>query len=172
VTGFVSTLTAALAGGEQYGSVAVVDATQFPDEPGWLVFDFGYAAQQGPVRYLGRLSATDLALDFSYRFTMDVAVGATVTRLAQKGGFVPAVPEEVGSCYITASPAGRVAAQAAVQASVAAGIPLDLTIVYPGDRGIGGEGLPSEGAEKLSDKVSVWAGDDVDAEVATAREGI
>lgn len=172
VTGVVSTTTVALAGGEQYGEVDVVDATQFPDEPGWLVFSFGFENQQAPVRYLGRLSNTALALDFSYRFTMDVPVGATVTRLAQKGGFVPDQPEEVGSFYVTASPAGRVAAQAAVQAMTGAGIPLDLTIVYPGDRGIGGEGLPAEGVLKLSDKVAAFAGDDVDAEIAAAREGI
>jgi len=170
VTAAASTITMQLNEGEQYASVTVADATQFPDDPGWLVFDFGFEDQQGPVQYLGRLSGTELALDFGYRFTRTVPNGATVTRLFQKGGFVPEHPEDVGSFYVTASPAGRVAAQAAIEGAVGVGVPLIETIVYPGDRGLGGEGSPASGAPKLSDKVAVWAGDDVDAEVAAARE--
>lgn len=170
VTAVVSTITMSLNEGEQYASVTVADATQFPDNPGWLVFDFGFEDQQGPVQYLGRLSNTELALDFGYRFTRTVPNGATITRLFQKGGFAPIHPEDVGSFYVTASPAGRVAAQAAIEGAVGAGVPLIETIVYPGDRGLGGEGSPVSGAAKLSDKVAVWAGDDIDAEVAAARE--
>ena len=170
VTGIETTTMTVLAIHKQYASIDVDDATEFPDEPGWLVFGFGYEYQAAPVRYLGRLSETTLALDFKFKFPATVPAGAKVTLLAHKGPFVPEHPEDVGSFYITDSPAGRVAAANAVEAATGAGIPVSKTITYPGDRGLGGEGLPSHGNYKLSDKVSVWAGSDVDAEVDAARK--
>ena len=134
------------------------------------MFAFGYKNQVAPVKYFGRLSSTRLSLDYSFKFPVTVPSGSNVTLLSQKGPWVPENPQDVGSFYITASPAGRVAAEAAIDASVAAGVVVKTTITYPGDRGLGGEGLPASGTNKLSDKVVVWGGDNVDAEVAAARE--
>jgi hypothetical protein len=170
VTGQESTTTEDLARGQRYGFVEVADATKFPDAEGWLVFAFGYENQVAPVKYFGRLSSTRLSLDYSFKFPVAVPAGSNVTLLSQKGPWVPEQPQDVGSFYITASPAGRVAAEAAINSSVAAGVNVKTTITYPGDRGLGGEGLPASGSNKLSDKVVVWGGDDVDVEVAAARE--
>jgi hypothetical protein len=170
VTGQQSTTLEDLNAGQRYGVVDVADASQFPDAEGWLVFAFGYEGQVAPVKYFGRLSSTRLSLDYSFKFPVTVPQGSNVTLLSQKGPWVPETPQDVGSFYITASPAGRVAAEAAIDASVAAGVTVKTTVTYPGDRGLGGEGLPASGTNKLSDKVVVWGGDDVDAEVAAARE--
>jgi hypothetical protein len=170
ITGSASAITTQLNKGHQYASVDVADATQFPDQSGWLVFGYGYSYQVGPVRYLGRLSSTRIALDYNFKFTATVPVGASATLLVQKGPWVPDAPEQVGSFYATGSAAGRVAAEAAVDAAVAAGVTVRKQVTYPGDRGLGGEGLPASGVAKLSDKVAVWAGDEVDTEVETARE--
>ncbi len=170
ITGSESDLAEDLAEGHQYATIEVADATQFPDAPGWLVFAFGYENQVAPVRYLGRLSSTTLSLDYKFRFTANVPAGAKVCLLANKGSYTPTSPETVGSFYATASAAGRVAASAAVDEVVAGGIVVNKTIAYPGDRGLGGEGLPAEGTTKLSDKVAVWGSDDLDAEYAADRE--
>jgi hypothetical protein len=170
VTSKKSTTTIELDANQRYAFVDVVDATQFPDSPGWIVFNFGFANQVGPVRYLGQLSGTRLSLDYSFQFPYTTLVGSTVTLLSQKGPWVPDHPETVGSFYLTASSAGRAAAEAAILAAVGAGIQVNVDITYPGDRGLAGEGLPESGNYKLSDKVEIWAGDDVDAEVATAKE--
>jgi hypothetical protein len=169
VTGQQSTTAGALAAGQRYAVVDVGDATQFPDAEGWLVFAFGYKNQVAPVKYFGRLSSTRLSLDASYKFPQTLPVGTVVTWLSQKGPWVPDAPETVGSFYITASPAGRVAAEAAVAASTAAGVTVKTTVTYPGDRGLGGEGFPSHGNYKLSDEVEVWGSDDLDAEIAAAK---
>ncbi len=169
VTGTVASLTKALAQGQQYSTLTVDNASIFPDASGWLVLDFGYAGAVGPVKYLGRLSSTSLSIDYSFTWPQSVGAGATVTLLLNKGPFIPPNPEVSGSFYVTASPAGRVAAETANAASVAAGVKVNATITYPGDRGLGGEGLPVSGSYKISDKVGVWAGDDEDAEVEAAR---
>lgn len=164
-----STTTAQLSANQRYASVGVADATQFPDAPGWLVFAFGLKGQVGPVQYLGRLSSTALLLDASYQFPQTVPSGSTATLLLQKGPYRPANAANLGALYLTGSAAGRVAAQAAVEFARAASVVADVTISYPGDRGLAGEGLPAKGNYRIADKVRVWGSDDVDAELATAR---
>lgn len=170
VTDVESEVQEALAAGHRYGQITVTDATVFPDEPGWLVFNFGFEDQVAPVKYFGRLSATTIGLDYGFRFPKDVPVGVKVTLLAHKGAFVPAAPETVGSFYLTASAAGRVAASSAIDAAVAAGLVVHKTVDYPGDRGLGGQGYPASGQAKLSDEVAVWGGDELDTELEAARE--
>lgn len=170
VTGIQSTIAGNLVKGLQYDSITIADASGFPDAEGWLVFDFGYSTQVYPVRYFGRLSNTELALDYSFKFPHTVLKGATVTLLQQKGPWVPANPQEVGSFYLTDSPAGRIAAELAIDNSAAAGVTVNKTVVFPGDRGLGNEGYPASGSYKLSDKVSVWGSDNQDADLTKARK--
>lgn len=169
ITSKESTITQVLNKGHQYNSITVADATQFPDSPGWLCFGFGTANATYPVPYLGRLSPTALFLDFTYVFPRNVPSGAKVTLLYQKGAWVPSNPQSVGSFYLTASASGRIAAQKALDDVSASGIQLTKVVEYPGDRGLGNAGYPDSGYYKLSDRVAVWGGDDLDAELATAR---
>jgi hypothetical protein len=147
------------------------NALDFPNEPGYLVFEFGRKDTVYPVKYYGRLSSSELAIDGNFTFPVKLEIGSTVTLLHSKAAFVPTNPEDVGSFYLTNSPAGRVAAEQAIKDSFAAGLKLNIDIVYPGDRGLGNEGYPAENNYKLSDKVRVWAGNDIDGEIAAARNG-
>ena len=170
ITTTETTLSATLNAGQRYGSIMVADATQFPDAPGFLCFRFGYANQVAPVPYYGRLSDTSLSIDYSFKFPATVQAGGVVSLLFEKGTYTPATPTTIGSFYATASSAGRIAAQNSIDGAVASGVSVTQTIVYPGDRGLGGEGLPASGNYKLSDKVGVWGGDEIDAEIAAARK--
>ncbi len=168
ITSVNTTVAGLVSAGQQQRVLAVANASQFPDAAGWLVIGFGTSNQQGPIQYSGRVSNTQLLLDPSYTFKFDAAVGTDVTLLLQKGAWVPDNVESVGAFYVTASPAGRVAASSTIDDVVGAGFNVKKTTVYPGDRGLGAEGGGFTG-QKLSDVVSVWAGDTVDTEVATAR---
>lgn len=145
-------------------------ALAFPDEVGYLAFKFGDSDAVGPVKYLGRKSGTSLTLDASFRFPHAVPSGSIVTLLAGRAPFQPAAEKTDGSFYVTGSAAGRVAAQAEIENTRAGGLGIEVDVVYPGDRGLGGEGLPAHGAQKLSDKVWVWGGDNLNSEVSKARE--
>lgn len=169
VTGTETTLTQELDATLQYSSVNVADATKFPDEDGWLVFDFGYTDAVYPVRYFGRLSTTSLSLDYSFKFPKTIFSGAKVCLLQQKGPWTPTNPAAVGSFYLTDSSSGRIGAEQAINNSVAAGITVNTIITYPGDRGLGNEGYPVTGNYKISDRVEIWGSDDVDADEAAAR---
>lgn len=168
ITSHVSTITQDLTKGQRYGFVDVADSSAFPDQDGWLCFAFGAKQQVTPVHYFGRLSSTRLKLDFRFVFPRTVPSGATVTLLKDKGAWTPAKPEEAGALYVTGSNAGVAAASSLVDEVLAAGIKAQKRIVYPGDRGLGGEGLPATG-DKISDKVQVWGSDSLDQELATAK---
>jgi hypothetical protein len=145
---------------QSYNILEVVDATAFPDSEGFLVFAFGYENMVAPVRYIGRLSNTELALDSGFKFPTDVALGATVILLKDRNPFVPQVNDFVGDFWLTDSSSGRIAAEGTIDDTVAAGIDVNVKIIYPGGRGLGAEGFATEGTGKLSDLVEVFGGND------------
>lgn len=169
VTGIETTLNQNLFAGKQYKTLLVTSALSFPDENGWIVVGFGGDHVAAPIQYFGRISSTEIAIDYNYVFEKDITIGAKVTILYKKGVWLPDHPEQVGSFYLTDSPSGRVAASNTIDIMVAAGVKVFKTIVYPGDYGLGGAGLPAQEVLKLSDKVIVWGGEDLDAEINTLR---
>jgi len=175
ITATESTLTTALFANQNYEEVELDDTggigSVFPDAEGYVVFSFGTDVQTRPVKYLNRYKSSPttvkLTLDYSYRFISDHPVGSKVALLSQKEPYAPMASK--GSSYITSSSTGRLAAAAATEEALASGVTPNITVVYPGDRGLGGEGLPATGAQKLSDKVAVFAGDDISEEVQENR---
>jgi hypothetical protein len=160
--------------GVHYSSLhleGVDQALKFPDEEGWLVFNFGYKNQVGPIRYLGRLSDEDLILDAAVPFSSTLMAGATVRLLTGRTPYQPAADHLVGSFYVTGTAAGREAARKIIDDIIAAGKQVLVSVIYPGDRGLGAEGYPQGGNYKLSDKVGVWGGDELDSEIPAARLG-
>ena len=154
--------------GQKYSILPVTDATVFPDEEGFIVINFGSDTQTEPIRYFGRYNNVALMIDLNYTFKNNISNGSEVILLNQRDPFVP--DTLVGGFYATDSAAGRVAAVSTVQNVAAAGIDITTKIVYPGDRGLGNEGYPASGSTKLSDKVSVWGGDDLDKEIADLKD--
>lgn len=166
-----TTITQDLSTSLGYSIVGVANASGFADTQGWVVFGFGTSNVVGPVKYLGKLSDTQILIDGAFKFTANVPSGATVIALNQKGPLSPDNAAELGSFYITPSSSGRLAASEVLDDMVGAGFTIDKIIVYPGDRGLGAEGFPTEGANKLSDKVTTWGGDNYDADYAKAQAG-
>ena len=165
ITSIESTTKQPLYANQQYKEVAITDGSLFPDS-GYVVFGFGTSSQTPPIQYLskysgtyGLVSVTYLVLDFSYRFTSTQDISSTVTLISQRGAFVPADPVAAGSFYLTGSGSGRVAAQSTILESLAAGIEANITVVYPGDRGLGAEGNPVRDSQKLSDIVQIFGGE-------------
>lgn len=166
-----TTTTTTIRAGQQYSKLGVTSTAGFPDSDGFLCLGFGTSDQVFPVHYVGLIDSLTLSLDFNTVFPVDIPAGAEVTLLVQKGPWTPTEPTTSGSFYLTDTATARVAAESNLSSVAAAGITLIENIVYPGDRGLGGEGFPTAAARKLSDRVEIWASDDVDAEVAAAHEG-
>lgn len=170
ITSIATTLSQNIFQGQQYATLAVASSAAFPDAPGWLCIGFGYSYSTFPVKYLGRFSATALSLDYSFIFPQNVSSGATVTLLNGSGIYVPSTPTTVGSFYLTDSNSGRVAAQSTIQSIDGAGLNINISVIYPGDIGLGGAGLGATG-QKFSDEVLVWGSNSLDVDEFNARGG-
>jgi hypothetical protein len=155
VTGIATTTTVAVPKGVRTATLSVASTTGFPDS-GYLVLAFGTSAQSKPIRLIQKLNSTSLLVDFGFLPESTYAVGTSVEYLVDRNGFVV---DGDAMFYVTASAAGRVAAQVTTQSATAAGIDVDFTVKYPGDRGLGGEGYPTEATDsepKVSDVTKIW----------------
>ena len=149
-----------------YSALKIIgDAFSIKD--GWLLFNYGFASQTGPVRCYGATDDTTLTIDAGFKFPFDLGFGSYVNALYQRAAFEPSSP--IGSFWLTASNAGRAAAIDLLRDISAAGIELDIETRYPGDRGLGAEGFPVIDDYKLSDMVEMLGRDDVDSELEEAR---
>lgn len=174
ITAINSTTDDSFNEGGHYSSIhleGVDPALDYPDEEGYLVFNFGFKNQVGPIKYLGRLSDEDLILDAAVPFSATVPVGSTVRLLKGRLPYEPARDHLVGSFYVTGTAAGRVAAQKIIDDIIAAGKQVLVSVIYPGDVGLGAQAFPQQSNYKLSDKVGVWGGDALEAEIPLARKG-
>ncbi len=168
ITGYHSTTVDAIYSGTKQTIIEVVTGVDFPEDGGWLVFEFGAENQTGPVAYSGKYSIDELRIDSSFTFDKDLPIGSTVTLLTQNGPWVPESPL-LGLMFLTSSVAGRLECATAIQNNMAAGIDISIRISYPGDVGLGNAGYPVNGTTKLSDAVYIWGTDDPDTEIAAAR---
>jgi len=179
VTAGNSTTTLPISADLQYDYIEVATTNAFPVSGGYIALGFGFETQTPPIKlldvYTDPVSGyTRLVIDYSYRFTSSFPVGSEVTLLTGKQPYEPRTPEaeQTGGFWLTDSPAGRVAAEAMTAASLAAGIKENIVVVYPGDIGLGGAGLPTRGAAKLSDIVEIFAGNDPEGALALARKQV
>jgi hypothetical protein len=159
------TLNQQINAGMAYSSLKVVSGA-FDLTPGWLLFNYGYANQCGPVKLLNVTDDQTLLIDSSFKFPYDLDVGDVFNVLYQRAAWSGPIQ---GSFWSTASNAGRVTCIALLQDISAAGIELDITTRYPNDRGLGAEGFPTLNNYKLSDIVECFEGDDLDDELAVDR---
>ncbi len=115
----------------------VEDSSQFPDEQGYLIFDYGTAEQEGPVPYISRPSNSTLLISPAYTIKTLHQEGSDVALVAVKA---PADISRDGldyPFYITDVVSGRVYAQDLINSVAATGINIVFTILYPSDIGLG-----------------------------------
>jgi len=131
-----TTLTQGIFAGSLETVLFGVDTSQFPDESGYLVFDWGTSNQEGPVKYLGRPSSGSLLLDPSYKFQKTHASGTSVILLKDRKPYTPKPDGTDLATYLTGTINGRVQAQDLIESLKAAGIFLNVIIVYPKGPGL------------------------------------
>lgn len=155
-----STLTQTIDAGRSYQIIDVAGSLDFPDDTGYLIFGFGTSREEGPVRYLARPGSSALLLDPSYIFTNSFEVGDDVALVQSRGATSLASDGSDYQFYLTGTSPGRLYAETLLGEVAAAGINLDVTVLYPGDIGLGNAGEGDTG-DKVSDKVYIWGGDPV-----------
>lgn len=115
----------------------VQDASSFPDSQGYLIFDYGYENQEGPVPYIGRPSNNTLLISPAYTIKDVHKVGANVSLIAVKGSITITKDGLDYPFYITDVVSGRIYCQELIDSVAATGINVVFTILYPNDIGLG-----------------------------------
>jgi hypothetical protein len=103
---------------------------------------------------------TTLIMDTAYRFQFDHAIGEDVTLISSTQAYTPALDGSDYSFFVTGTANGRVYAQQIVEAIIAAGVNVEIIILYPDDEGWGNAGDSTlAGAMPQSDVVYIYGPD-------------
>lgn len=134
--------------------IAVDNSLDIPDDSGFLIFGFGTEKEEGPVPYIARPSSNTLIIDPSYTFENIHGVGTNISLVGINSSFEPSRDGEDYSFYLTDVISGRIYAEELIDLVAATGIQVVITILYPGD-----EGLGKWKEDENSEKVYIWGED-------------
>lgn len=136
--------------GSAYGFLDVASTTDIPDGQGWLILGLGTSQESKPIKYLETIGPTRILLDgFVAPETWSSGISVTCIRYEENYSLDQAL-------WITGTITARLAAEKTVRESVARDIQLNWSVIYPGDRGLGGAGASN------SDAAAVWGPDTVE----------
>ena len=119
------------------GIVFVDDASEIPDDQGFLIFGFGTAKEEGPVPYLARPSSNSIIINPTYNFRFVHEAGTNISYVQQNSAYTPDAGGFSYPLYLTDEVSGRIYAEDLIELVKATGIRLAVTILYPNDIGFG-----------------------------------
>lgn len=121
-----------LVAGNVYTKVTVDDASDFPNEPGFLIFDWGNSKEEQPVKYIGRPNNSTILLDPGHVFQKTHLNGSYVNVI--RSDLKPAIPRVTGedlAIYLTSPGGARLIVQDLLKKLAAAGVILNFVILLP-----------------------------------------
>lgn len=130
VTGINTDLAANVPAGSVQNSVSLVSASDFPNKPGKILFNFGRSEQEGPITYNSRPNNSTLLIDASYVFQNEHVSGRKVNFISDQ----PTIPRVTGVDYpvfVVGTEEARAAAQKLIKQLLAAGVVIRFIIEFP-----------------------------------------
>jgi hypothetical protein len=113
------------------GVIALVDsAAEFSFEGGYVVFNYGTATEEGPVRYLA-LSGNQIVIDPAYTFKFSHENGATVRQVKQLTPFSPSVSGTMFQPFLTGTSKARDSFFEIIKTVISAGVFVTEDVLYP-----------------------------------------
>jgi hypothetical protein len=124
------------------GRVVLVDSSaDFPNQTGYIVFDYGGETQE-LAQYIATPSADSILLSPINNLQFDHPVGQSVMLIQSKSPVVLNPNGDFFGFFITDVVSGRIYAESLIEQVAAAGITLVFTVIYPDDIGLGKAGTP------------------------------
>jgi hypothetical protein len=108
-----------------------IGTNSIPATAGTLIFDYGLATQEGPVKYLYKPAPTIVAIDPSYVFQKDHSIGSAVVALNHLGPHVMSNNSAEYGSYITDPSEARVILEDLIRSVKSAGIFVNFLVRYP-----------------------------------------
>ena len=117
--------------------INVDNSVDFPDDSGYLIFGFGTNNEEGPVPYIGRPSSNSLIINPAYNFKSVHDVGTNISLVTQNYAYIPDPGGSDYPFFVTDVVSGRIYAEELINFVKATGIRLEVTVLFPEDRGLG-----------------------------------
>lgn len=117
--------------GNVYTKVTVDDASNIPNEPGFLVFNFGREGQEQPVPYIGRPNNNTILLDPSHVFQKTHLANSSINYIQQKLAYTPRIDGSDLAIYFTSPVDARRIVQGLLRKLKAAGVVIKFIILLP-----------------------------------------
>jgi hypothetical protein len=132
VTKNVCALQQNIVAGSVVPTLTISGGEDIPDEPGVLIFDWGFEMEEQPVKYIGRPNANTLLLDPGHVFQQTHLIGANINVLLDD--LKPATPRTDGSdlaVYLTSPSVAREIVQNILKTLAAAGVVINFVLLLP-----------------------------------------
>lgn len=117
--------------GNIYTSIAVDDNTTFEETNGDLIFDFGMASQEGPVKYRGIPNMNTILIDPGYVFKFDHDVNSNINVISKRQPYVPLKNGKDLAIYMTSPSGAREVVQLILESLAAAGVIVKFKVLAP-----------------------------------------
>jgi hypothetical protein len=122
--------------------IQVTNSTTFPDSPGYLVFGYGTAQQEGPVPYIATPSSTSILLSPAYTLKNSFTSGTSVILIESNAPIVIPTDGSGFDFFLTGDADGRLWCQSLIELVSATGLSVIFTVIFPADTGLGKAGTP------------------------------
>lgn len=130
VTGVNTELSSQIEAGTVTDTIALDNASSFPNKPGKFLINFGRSGQEGPITYNSRPNNSTLLIDASYVFKNEHASGRKVNFISDK----PTIPRLTGDdfpVFVVGTEESREAAETLIKKLLAAGIVIRFIVEFP-----------------------------------------
>lgn len=126
-----SVLQQTIAKGNVYTSIAVDSTVLIENPSGELIFGFGTAEQEGPVKYRGIPNTSTILLDPSYTFKSNHSVGTILNVISKREPYTPVRSGKDLAIYLTSPSGAREIVQDILRTLAAAGIIINFKVLAP-----------------------------------------
>ena len=131
ITGQAATTLEPLNKGDVYVKVTVNSTAGFVAQSGYLVFGYGTATQEEPVRFRGIPNSNTVLLDPSYVFKNNQPSGTVINVLSSLTPFVPSTDGSDLAVYLTSPAEARAEVETILASLAAAGIIITFVVLAP-----------------------------------------
>jgi len=111
--------------------ITVDDASNIPNEPGYLIFGFGKSDEEFPVPYISRPNNNTILLDPSYIFNTSHAINTKINYINDRMAFEPNANGSDLPIYLTSPVDARRIVQDLLKKLKAAGIVIVFKVLLP-----------------------------------------
>jgi len=131
LSALTTNLTAPVQAGDALRSISVQGPNPIPSTEGYLIFDFGTEAEEGPIRYLYKANDQTISIDPAYVFRNNHYIGASITMIRRRGAHVMSGLGYEYPLYITDPAIARPVLEELIRQVKSVGIFVNFIIRFP-----------------------------------------